>query len=259
MNLQAKKLAVKEHSIGTGMRIAHISDLHFDMILIDPSYLINKICDGSPEAIVITGDLCTRLKYFRRVSAFLDMLSYKAACPIFITLGNHDHKIFNVSKPKNINTDTCTKEAYINALESISPDIHVLENEMYVYKNVLFGGLTDMHSNKDDYKKLAQSWNRIAEENGYGYILLSHNPDIAIDMPALPSLTVLLAGHTHGGQVRVPFNIEFALLKKDILPKKRIYYGFHNYNGMKIYITSGIGCSAMPMRLRSKAEVVFFE
>lgn len=245
MNLQARKLAVKEHCIGTGMRVAHISDLHFDKILVNPSKLISILCCGEPDVIVITGDLCSKLKHFCRVTSFLDMLSCKASCPIFITLGNHDRRIFHASM--------------IEDLENISPNIHVLENKMFIYKNVLFGGLTDVHSNEDNYGGLAVKWNRIAEENGYGYILLTHNPDIVIDMPKLSSLTVMLAGHTHGGQVRVPFNIEFTVLKKDILPKKGIYYGLHDYNGMKLYITSGIGCSAMPIRLRSKAEVVFFE
>lgn len=88
MNLQARKLASITVSAGTGIRIAHISDLHFDRILIQPSYLIKQICIKCPEVIVITGDLCTDLKYFERVSNFLDMLSYKADCPILITLGN---------------------------------------------------------------------------------------------------------------------------------------------------------------------------
>ena len=75
----------------------------------------------------------------------------------------------------------------------------------------------------------------------------------------LCALTLLLAGHTHGGQVRLPLNIEFTLLKKDILPKKGIYYGFHTYNGTPLYITSGIGCSLLPIRFRSKAEIALIE
>ena len=237
MNLQARKLASITVSAGTGIRIAHISDLHFDRILIQPSYLIKQICIKCPEVIVITGDLCTDLKYFERVSNFLDMLSYKAGCPILITLGNHDNIIFEKEK--------CTKEEYIAALEAIAPNIRVLENETYQYQ--------------EDFGKTALQWNKAAEKSNYKFILLTHNPDLILKLPRLCALTLLLAGHTHGGQVRLPLNIEFTLLKKDILPKKGIYYGFHTYNGMNLYITSGIGCSLLPIRFRSKAEIALIE
>ena len=251
MNLQARKLASITVSAGTGIRIAYISDLHFDRILIQPSYLIKQICIKCPEVIVITGDLCTDLKYFERVSNFLDMLSYKVGCPILITLGNHDNIIFEKEK--------CTKEEYIAALESIAPNIRVLENETYLYKNVLFGGLGDVKTNREDFGKTALQWNKAAEKSNYKFILLTHNPDLILKLPRLCALTLLLAGHTHGGQVRLPLNIEFTLLKKDILPKKGIYYGFHTYNGMNLYITSGIGCSLLPIRFRSKAEIALIE
>lgn len=249
MNLQARKLILRTIPADIGIRIAFFSDLHFDTIVIAPSRLIKEICARKPEVIVITGDLCTELKYFDRVTNFLDMLSYKADCPILITLGNHDHSIFK--------RGDCSKEEYIASLEAVSPHIHILDNEKYLYKNVLFGGLDDVKTNAEDYGKAALNWNKIAKENGYRYVLMTHNPDLAIHLPRLSKLTVLLAGHTHGGQVRMPFNIEFTLLKKDILPKKGIFYGMHDFNGMKLYITSGIGCSVLPIRFRSGAEVVF--
>lgn len=251
MNLQAKKLAIKTVEIGSGIRIALISDLHFDKIIIEPARLVGEICSGKPDIIAITGDLCTDVKWFGRVSSFLDMLAYKADCPILITLGNHDMCA--------IEAGGYTKEEYIAALEMISPGIHVIENDKYVYKNVLFGGISDFRSNTLDYKSLAVQWGREASQNGYKYIILTHNPDIMTELPYVSNITAILAGHTHGGQVRIPFNIEFTVLKKDILPKKGIYYGLHDYNGMKLYITSGIGCSLMPIRFRSKAEIVFFD
>lgn len=64
MNLQARKLASITVSAGTGIRIAHISDLHFDRILIQPSYLIKQICIKCPEIIVITGEFMHGFKVF---------------------------------------------------------------------------------------------------------------------------------------------------------------------------------------------------
>lgn len=251
MYFNSKRLCVKNVSINTGLKIAHISDLHFDIITVDPVYLINKICENTPEVIVVTGDLCTYIKNFGRVTAFFDMLAYKAECPVLITLGNHDERIFYHGE--------CSREKYIEELERLSPNIHVLENREFIYKNVLFGGLCDVKSNKDDYKLITVNWAEKAEKNGYKYILATHNPDIAINLPKLKGLTVLLAGHTHGGQVHMPFNMEFTVLKNDILPRKKIFYGIHEYNGNKIYITSGIGCSVLPIRFLSAAEIAVLE
>lgn len=251
MNLQARKLIVKRVPAGCKLRIAQISDLHFDKIIIDPAYLIREICKTKPEVIVITGDLCSDIKYFERVTNFLDMLAYKAGCPVLITLGNHDHQIFASRQ--------ATKQQYIAALEAVAPNIKVLENEYFIYRDTVFGGLTDVKSNTENLDKLLSGWRAVCKSNGYDLILITHNPDIVLKLPTMPDLLLLLAGHTHGGQVRVPFNIEFMLLKKDILPKKGIYYGLHEYHGIRLYITSGIGCSFLPIRFRSTAEIALIE
>ena len=250
MNLQAKKLVVRHVPVDCGIQIAHISDLHFDKIIVQPAQIIRDICKNSPEIIILTGDLCSDLKYIDRVTNFLDMLVYKAGCPILITLGNHDNAIFH--------GDKIAKAQYISAIEAVSPDVKVLENERYIYKNVLFGGLTDIKTNQSNYKQLASAWSEFAAGNALNFVLISHNPDIASNLTKMDNLKILLTGHTHGGQVRLPFNIEFTLLKNDRLPKKGIYYGFHNYKGIPLYITSGIGCSLLPIRFRSKAEIAIF-
>ena len=251
MNLQARKLFVRRVPAGSKLRIAHISDLHFDKIIIDPAHLIREICKARPEIIVITGDLCSDIKYFERVTNFLDMLAYKAGCPVLVTLGNHDNRIFTSRQ--------VTKQQYIAALESVSPNIKVLENEYFIYRGTVFGGLTDVKSNAENLDQLISSWRAICKNNGYDFILLTHNPDIVLKLPTMPELLILLAGHTHGGQVRVPFNLEFTLLKKDILPKKGIFYGLQEYHGIRLYITSGIGCSLLPIRFRSTAEIAIIE
>lgn len=251
MNFQAKKLSINKVKCNCDIKIVQISDLHFDMLLVSPTKIINEISKICPDIIVITGDLCSKLKYFERVLNFLDMLSYKCNCEILITLGNHDNRIFNEKK--------CTKEEYISSLESVSKRIHVLENETYIYKDILFGGLGDIKNNEEDYSKLVLRWNQKAKNEKKLLILLTHNPDISINIPYLDNLKIMLTGHTHGGQIQVPFNIEFRLLKKDILPKKRIFYGKHVVNKNNIYISSGIGCTFLPMRLKSTAEIVIFE
>lgn len=251
MNLQARKLVVRHVPVQCGIRIIHISDLHFDHVLMEPAVLVQAICKHSAEVIVITGDLCSALKYFDRVANFLDMLAYRAECPILITLGNHDHAMLH-----DMNMD---KNAYIAAIEEISPFIKVLENTSFRYQDFLFCGLEDAKTNTADLGKLVSKWKKLANEQSLKLIFLTHNPDLILRLPQSDSAELILAGHTHGGQVRIPFNIEFTLLKKDILPKKGIYYGLHSYHGYQLYITSGIGCSMLPIRFRSTPEIVVLE
>ena len=104
-----------------------------------------------------------------------------------------------------------------------------------------------------------REWKEESEKSNKKLIILTHNPDMVLNLNKNNAPEILLAGHTHGGQMRVPFNIEFALLKKDILPKKKIFYGLQEYNDIRMYITSGIGCSALPFRFRSVAEIAVIQ
>lgn len=247
MYIQAKKLVTREIKEDLGAKIILLSDLHFDTVLVNHDKILNEVNKAKPEIIVITGDLCSNMKYFYRVETFIKKLSLNNKCPILVTLGNHDNKIFTKTGYK--------KQEYIAKIEKSGNNVHVLENESFVYKDVLFGGLADLRTNTADCNELTRKWREKATEKGYKFVLLTHNPDIVLKIDEINSPDIILAGHTHGGQMKMPFNIEFTVLKNDILPKKKIYYGIHTYQGKKMYITSGIGCSALPFRIFSVAEI----
>jgi predicted MPP superfamily phosphohydrolase len=82
-------------------------------------------------------------------------------------------------------------------------------------------------------------------------IALTHNPDI---FPALPGrVPLMLAGHTHGGQVNIPFIGPPAAASN----RSRLYYKGHFFeNDHHLFITTGIGTSLFPMRLRVPPEIV---
>ena len=83
-------------------------------------------------------------------------------------------------------------------------------------------------------------------------ILLSHTPDIITDVPHSVNLT--LAGHLHGGQIRLPQAI--------VVPSKfgkKFANGYYEYKGKKIYTTYGLGTSILPMRFNCPPEIVVIE
>ncbi len=82
-------------------------------------------------------------------------------------------------------------------------------------------------------------------------ILFTHNPDIFPDVPASVSLTV--AGHTHGGQVNLP------LFGRPVVPSRfgqRYAFGHVEENGRRLYVGGGVGTSIVPVRFRVPPEVV---
>lgn len=251
MYMQAKKIVLKKIKLNLGIKIALISDLHFDINLVAHDKITDMVRETKPDVIAITGDLCSNTKNLGRVEDFLHKLATQNGCPILITLGNHDNEIF-----KNIKYN---KNEYIANLEKISNLIRVLENDEFEYKNAIFCGLGDIKTNKGNCFELTKKWKAKAKQKNKKFILLTHNPDAVLHIDSSNAPDIMLAGHTHGGQMKIPFNIEFALLKKDILPKKKIFYGEQSYNGIKMYITSGIGCSGVPFRFRSVAEVAMIE
>jgi len=84
-------------------------------------------------------------------------------------------------------------------------------------------------------------------------ILLSHSPDSFPEVPASVSLS--LAGHTHGGQVYIP------LLGRPVVPisHKKYAYGLFNENGRKLFVTAGIGTAIIPIRFLTPPEIVVLE
>lgn len=209
--------------------------------------------------------MCKR-QYIGRLESFLYMLTNAARCPVYITLGNHDNSIFN--------GDKAYKKAYIANLENISPFIKVLENDYTTIKignrKFIIAGLCDYRDDdsyscipedKDNLKKksnyvnkLLNEWSSLSKRTNATLIVASHNPDIMLCVNK-KFADLFIFGHTHGGQIWLPFNLEFILLRKDKLPHKGYVYGRYEYMENQIYISCGVGCNVIPLRFKSNPEV----
>lgn len=242
------------------IRIALISDMHIPMMPPSGEEIISAIKSGNPDYVVVAGDLCSNRKYRKEVSEFLSRLEDEVGTKIFVVLGNHD--IGDVCGNNYINV-----KKYIETVENSGCNIKVLKDESYVTechgtgRKILFGGFNDYrHSNADVSKSLCRKWKKEAEDCGADFVLIAHNPDSTefIENGAEPAAA--LFGHTHGGQVWLPFNFEFRFLRSDKLPRRGYKYGLYLYeNRFPIYITSGVGCTFLPIRFRTSAEIVFFD
>ena len=84
-------------------------------------------------------------------------------------------------------------------------------------------------------------------------LVLVHEPEVAERIPTAAA-DLILAGHTHGGQITLPF-LERAIVRR--FSGSRYVEGLYTINGNPVYVNRGLGCTGMPLRFRAAPEVAF--
>lgn len=246
--IEPGRLVVHEQSIQIdnwpheldGLRIAVLADIHADDWFIDDKKLrkiVERTNQLQPELIVILGDYMSSNGYVtRRVEpehfgAILKDLH--APLGVYSVLGNHDWW-YSGSKVRS-------------GLEQNG--IQVLENEVIHFDargtSLWLVGLADLWTRRQE---IANTIAMVPE--GKPVIALTHNPDI---FPKLPErVSLLLAGHTHGGQVRFPI-IGSVIESSDY---DRFAMGHVFENNHHLFVSTGIGTSIMPVRFAVPPEIV---
>lgn len=258
--VRASDLYDKQKRCIKPIRIALLSDFHIPKMPPSKNAIVSAVANNSPDCVVIAGDLCADKKCINETAGFVASVAEECNCPVIIVLGNHDI------------LDTCEKNKtkineYRQILENSHCNIVTLVDEKFVFecrsadRKILFGGLNDYRfTSPGKISECVDKWKAEAEYSDEDFVLISHNPDAAVCVREKSYPLILLSGHTHAGQVWLPFNIEFRLMRKDILPRQGYKYGIHMYEKkFPIYITSGTGCSFLPIRFRSNAEVAIID
>jgi len=222
----------KTNSFGN-KKIVFLSDLHISKHDIGRLRKIVKIVnEQNPDLVLSGGD------YIYGFSDDTSMLIEKQVeelkkikAPVISILGNHDN-IYD-------------KYTVKNALESIG--IKVLINSSTKFENIYIAGVDDLKT----------GWPNIQtalENTGFPRILLTHTPDIYYDIK--DDVDLILAGHVHGGQVRVPF------LGSLIVPSKfgtKFAVGDFKETQNRMIVTKGLGTSILRVRFCCLPEIVVIE
>ncbi len=221
-----------EIDLGLGLKAIQISDTHFASSNFDPNKIIDTIKSYSPDIIFHTGDVITYLDGFEDAVEFIGKLS--EISPIYIVAGNHDHWSGLGSKGLKEN------------LEKIG-EVYVLNNEAKLYDKLWVVGVDDPYTYHDDIDKAMKNIH-----GGYPVVLLAHSPQIIDKVNS--RIGLVLAGHTHGGQVRLPF---IGAIHVPLPSKYRKYdYGLFEVKATYMFVTRGIGTSFFPIRFNCPPEVV---
>ena len=203
-------------------KILFASDLHLE---IKPNSLdyIKKLNIPKCDLLILGGDYFD--KPFYKNEDIKDLES-------FINSFNVDHKIGVLG-----NHDT------FNIIENIehNTDLNFLLNESIVIEknneNIFITGFEDYTMFRSEYQQYAQ----IQQKDGFK-IAVSHHPDLLIDKN-IDNYNLQLSGHTHGGQIKLPF-IKYSNHTK----YKKCISGAWKHNSLQGFTSSGFGCSGYPLR-----------
>jgi len=230
-----------------GFRIAQISDIHMDEYT-EPFFVrdvVRRVNSLSPDAVFLTGDFVTSefapqkfaIGAAWQCAGILDHLTCRAR---YAVLGNHDVMIGTkaVSDALTANAITVLRNSYL-PLERAGGRIWL-------------AGLGDpLQGLPDPEVTIPPSIRNIPREP---VILLCHAPDYVDDLLRLPSgraVSLMLAGHSHGGQVRLP------LIGPLVLPEmgRKYVEGWFRFGQLQLHVNRGIGSVGVPFRLNCPPEI----
>jgi len=225
-----------------GYRIVQISDLHNKRFGSNQKRLLSTIEKEAPDMIVVTGDLLDS----NRTDIPIAMEFIEGAvnlAPVYYVTGNHENWL-----------EASVKKELIEKLKQAG--VTVLENERVeiVSGDASFGliGLRNENLGDNTLKQLmADEENEVEAE--LFELLLAHEPQY-LEHYALASVDLVLSGHAHGGQFRIPFVGGVVAPDQGIFPEYTS--GSHTSGETTMIISRGLGNSIIPVRIFNRPEIV---
>jgi predicted MPP superfamily phosphohydrolase len=225
------------------IRVLHLSDLHAS-IFVPPSLIERAIALGlaaRPDLICVTGDFITSREGFDAPAYTRQLRKLSAAAPTFAVLGNHDGggwTRYHFGFPDHSVMDRILEDAGIELLHNRSTRVETRGTRLTL------AGVGDLWSHE---VLPARAFAGVTAEDPV--LLLAHNPDTKDRVRAYP-WHLMLSGHTHGGQVIVPFDGPRYAPVAD----KRYVSGLRPWGARQIHVTRGVG-NVGGVRFRCRPEV----
>jgi uncharacterized protein len=227
-----------------GFTIVQLTDLHYGFL--EPLSFLEQVVEKTnslkKDVVVCTGDYVLKrgggAEKNRKIEKIWPVLSeLNAPLGVYSVLGNHDHWV-----------DTARS---VYSLERSGQDLrhrtHCFEREG---KRLWLGGGGDLENDHRSFDTLLQN---VPPEDCR--IILAHNPDSA-DTEFSAPMDLMISGHTHGGQICIPF------LGPPYLPVKNKNYSSGlkaSRKGQPVFISKGIGWAIYPVRFNCPPEIAVLE
>ncbi|RJY08338.1 metallophosphoesterase [Aurantiacibacter aquimixticola] len=217
--------------------VALISDIHVAGPDMPPSRLariVEQVNALEPDVVMIAGDLVSEKRTATHIYAPAEVVAplgeLRAPLGTVLVPGNHDHWF-----------DWPALRA-----EAEAAGIRILQNEAAVIGPLVVGGVDDAYTRRDD---LSETLRQMRGLEG-GRLILTHSPDVTPQVPA--DISLVLAGHTHCGQIRFPLLGAPATMSRY---GDRFACGVVEEGGKTVVTGAGLGTSLLPIRFGTRAEI----
>ena len=232
-----------------GYRIAHVSDLHNAQMGKDNKKLLSMLREADPDIIAITGDLIdSRNTNIKTALQFIQEAMKIAPC--YYVTGNHEARKseYNELKSEMEANGVIVLEDAKTEINIDGDTITLLGvNDPSFQTDYLFGDsetiinttLSELHTDGDHFT-----------------ILLSHRPELFASY-ADHDIDLVLSGHAHGGQFRIPFIGGVAAPNQGLFPE--FDAGIYADSNTNMIVSRGIGNSILPFRVNNRPEVILIE
>jgi predicted MPP superfamily phosphohydrolase len=222
----------------SGVTVVQISDIHLEGgIGYRERELIAKVNAINPDLLFITGDFFSykqKLELPAELKALTEIIrSFRVTTGIFGVQGNYDHPLRN--------------PAILSEFKSAGIDILFNENRLVAlpnHKTLYLAGFDDSQNKRANlfaFRGIPQD---------VPVVLLAHDPD-NFGTAIGAGVNILLAGHTHGGQIGIPFLIH----NSHSANKSSFMSGLFGSGETKMYVNQGIGTSGIPIRFFCRPEI----
>lgn len=216
-------------------RVLFVADVHCGPFLTPGAVgrTFRRLAKLEPDLVLLGGDLTTS-----SVAEFTDSAhvfrNLRAPLGVYAVFGNHDH--YNPDPPRlRVEIESC--------------GIPVLHNDHTILERrgsrLALAGIDDLNRGRPDLENALRDI-----PAGIVVILVSHNPDVFFDAADL-GVGLVLAGHTHGGQIRVPW-----LPFKARMSRYHLDEGRYAAEGAELVVSRGIGAVGLPLRLNCPPEAI---
>lgn len=231
-----------------GYRIAQVSDLHNAEFGDRNQRLLEMLREAEPDMIAITGDLIDSRKTNIAVALAFAEEAVKIA-PCYYVSGNHEARVSEYQDLK-----TGLEAAGVTVLDDAQVRIEVSGESITVI------GVNDPSFHADyltsDAAVMDRKLSELSLEAAGFTILLSHRPEL-FDTYADHNMNLVLSGHAHGGQFRLPLIGGLIAPNQGLFPKYDA--GLYSDGSTNMIVSRGLGNSIIPFRFNNRPEVVLIE
>ncbi len=220
------------------VKVALIADMHVGLFSGHERQLktiVKKLNDAQPDIVVVAGDWTYEPE--NRLIQELSVLK-EIQAPVYSVPGNHDEQYPGPPIQSLLKA----------ALEQ--NNVMDIEGKIIDFDEFRLIGIGDLWAGKANMRFMPD----LPQDKPW--LILSHNPDTVDMVPELPMRPLMLAGHTHGGQIELPWITTYIMKKVSILGHKK---GFYTHEHADVFVTVGTGMVGVPFRFRVPPTIDIIE